>query len=192
MWIDQELLQAVPETGAPKRGHPLVYTDAVIQMLFGLKQVFRFPLRALQGFAGSLRKLAFANLPVPHYSTVSRRAQIWMSYCPPCVLKLMSRCTWWSTARACRSSVRRNGRCANTAIPSAALGARSISRWTQRPAQVCAALMTHQDVGDGEVLSGGGDGTYDSKPCHTAIAARGAQPSLEGAKPWSERTPGAA
>lgn len=53
MWIVQELLQAVPEMGVPKRGRPLVYTDAVIQMLLGLKQVFRLPLRALQGFAGS-------------------------------------------------------------------------------------------------------------------------------------------
>ncbi len=30
-------------------------------MLLGLKQVFRLPLRALQGFVTSLRKLAFAN-----------------------------------------------------------------------------------------------------------------------------------
>jgi len=75
--------------------------------------------------------------------------------------------------------------------------------------QICAALMTHQDVGDGEVLADlldqipadtpidtiGGDGAYDSKPCHAEIAARGAQHSIpprDGAKPWSESTPGAA
>ncbi len=54
--------------------------------------------------------------------------------------------------------------------------------------QICAALMTHQDVTDGEVLPDllaqlltdtsidtlGGDGAYDSKSCHAAIAARGA------------------
>jgi Transposase DDE domain len=44
-------------------------------MLVGLEQVFRLPLRALQGFAQSLRELAFADLPVPNYSTLSRRAQ---------------------------------------------------------------------------------------------------------------------
>ncbi len=60
--------------------------------------------------------------------------------------------------------------------------------------------MTHQDVGDGEVLADlldqipadtpidtiGGDGAYDSKPCHTEIAARVAKPSIpprDGAKP---------
>jgi Transposase DDE domain len=58
-----------------KRGRPRIYADAVIQMLLGLKQVFRLPLRALHGFAQSLRELAFADLPMPTYSTLSRRAQ---------------------------------------------------------------------------------------------------------------------
>ena len=58
--------------------------------------------------------------------------------------------------------------------------------------QICAALMTHQDVGDGEVLPElldqipvdtpigvvGGDGAYDTRQCHAAIAARGATPSI--------------
>jgi len=68
--------------------------------------------------------------------------------------------------------------------------------------------MTHQDVDDASVLPGllaqiaadvlfdtiGGDGAYDKKHCHAAMAARGAMPSIpprEGANPWSERTPGA-
>jgi hypothetical protein len=75
--------------------------------------------------------------------------------------------------------------------------------------QICAALMTHQDVGVGEVLPElleqipadtpigvvGGDGAYDTRQCHAAIAARGATPSIppcDGAAPWSKRTPGAA
>jgi Transposase DDE domain len=35
-----------------------VYTAAVIQMLLGLKQMFRLPLRALQGMAQSESELA--------------------------------------------------------------------------------------------------------------------------------------
>lgn len=75
--------------------------------------------------------------------------------------------------------------------------------------QICAALMTHQDVGDADVLpelldqvptdtpidTVGGDGAYDTKQCHAAIAARDAQPSIpprEGAMPWPESTSGAA
>ncbi|MBJ7308616.1 transposase [Rugamonas sp. CCM 8940] len=41
-------------------------------MLLGLKQVFRLPLRALQGFAGSMNKLAFGDFPVPNYTTLWR------------------------------------------------------------------------------------------------------------------------
>ncbi|QBY55652.1 IS5 family transposase (plasmid) [Cupriavidus oxalaticus] len=40
----------------------------------------------------------------------------------------------------------------------------------------------------------GGDGAYDTKQCHAAIAARDAQPSIpprEGAMPWPESTSGA-
>jgi hypothetical protein len=74
--------------------------------------------------------------------------------------------------------------------------------------QIRAAQMTHQDVDDASALPGllaqisadetidtiGGDGAYDTKQCHKVIAGRGATPSIpprEGAKPWSEGTPGA-
>ncbi|WP_455290010.1 transposase, partial [Cupriavidus necator] len=75
MWIDRSVLKQEPEAGSLDRGRPRVYSDAVIQMLLGLKQVFRLPLRALQGFAHSVRRLAFADLPVPNYTTLRRRAQ---------------------------------------------------------------------------------------------------------------------
>lgn len=75
--------------------------------------------------------------------------------------------------------------------------------------QIGAALMTHQDVGDADVLPDlldqlppdtlvdvvGGDGAYDTNSCHAAIAAAGEKPSIpprEGARPWPETTPGAA
>ncbi|SOZ76006.1 hypothetical protein CBM2633_P270015 [Cupriavidus taiwanensis] len=35
---------------SPYRGHPLAYTDALIQELIALKQGFPLPLRVLQGF----------------------------------------------------------------------------------------------------------------------------------------------
>ncbi len=75
IWMEPELWQQEPDGGSAKRGRPRVYADAVIQMLLGLKQVFRLPLRALQGFAGSMKKLAFSDLPVPNYTTLCRRAQ---------------------------------------------------------------------------------------------------------------------
>ena len=70
MWIDESALTQDTEIALGKRGRPCIYSDAVIQMLLEIKQVFRLPLRALQGFACSLRKLAFADLPVPNYAAL--------------------------------------------------------------------------------------------------------------------------
>ncbi|MEX3592373.1 MAG: IS5 family transposase [Burkholderia sp.] len=77
--------------------------------------------------------------------------------------------------------------------------------------QVHAALMTHQNVDDGDTLAKlldqipreeqidviGGDGAYDTKPCpcHAAIAARSAIRSIPpraGAVHWPADMPGAA
>ena len=207
MWVEESLLVPPTKAQSPKRGHPLVYTDALIQGLLGLKQVFHLPLRALQGFAQSLRTLAFPTLPVPNYTTLSRRAQNLNVVLPTSHtgeslhlvidstgLKLYGEGEW--KVRKHGWSKRRTWRKVHLAMDA-------------KTGQICAALMTHQDVGDGEVLSDlleqipadtpidtiGGDGAYDSKSCHAAIAARSAQPSIpprDGAKPWSESTPGAA
>lgn len=39
MWVEESLLVPPAKAQSPKRGHPLVYTDALIQGLLGLKQV---------------------------------------------------------------------------------------------------------------------------------------------------------
>jgi len=205
--VEESLLVPPAKAQSPKPGHPFVYTDALIQGLLGLKQVFHLPLRALQGFAQSLRTLAFPTLPVPNYTTLSRRAQNLNVVLPASRtgeplhlvidstgLKLYGEGEW--KVRKHGWSKRRTWRKVHLAMDA-------------NTGQICAALMTHQDVGDGEVLADlldqipadtpidtiGGDGAYDSKPCHAEIAARGAQPSIPpryGAKPWSESTPGAA
>ena len=54
--------------------------------------------------------------------------------------------------------------------------------------------LLEQIPADEPIETTGGDGAYDTKRCHAAIAARGATPSIpprEGAKPWPECTPGA-
>jgi Transposase DDE domain len=206
MWIDESVLTNAVESGARKRGRPCIYADAVIQMLLGLKQVFRLPLRALQGFAQSLRELAFADLPVPNYSTLSRRAQTLTVLLPTLRsgeplhlvvdstgLKLYGEGEW--KVRKHGYSKRRTWRKVHLAMDA-------------KSGQVCAALMTHQDVDDASALPDlldqipsdtpieiiGGDGAYDTKRSHATIAARGALPSIpprEGAMPWPESTSGA-
>ncbi|MGF6666217.1 hypothetical protein QF000_007950 [Paraburkholderia atlantica] len=207
MWIAPDLFAAAPEFEVRTRCRPSVYADALVQRLLELKQVFHLPLGALQGFAQSLRKLAFPSLPVPNYTTLSRRAQT-LKVAPPAQrpkeplhlvldstgLKVYGEGEWklrkhgWSKRRTWRKVHRAMD--ANTG-------------------QICAALMTHQDEGDGEVLPDlldqipadvaidtiGGDGACDTKACLARIATRGAAPSVpphEGATPWPESTPGAA
>lgn len=207
IWMGRDLWQRGADAKAVKRGRPRVYADAVIQMLLGLKQVFRLPLRALQGFAGSMNKLAFADLPVPNYTTLCRRARDLEVVLPTLRsgealhlvvdstgLKVFGEGEW--KVRKHGYSKRRTWRKVHLAMDA-------------NTGQICAALMTHQDVGDGEVLPElldqipadtpigvvGGDGAYDTRQCHAAIAARGATPSIpprDGAAPWSKRTPGAA
>lgn len=163
--------------------------------------------RALQGFAQSLRMLAFPSLPVPNYTTLSRRAQTLKVALPAqrphepmhlvidsTGLKVYGVCEW--KVRKHGWSKRRTWRKVHLAMDA-------------NTGQICAALMTHQDEGDGEVLPDlldqipadvaidtiGGDGAYDTNACHARIVARGAAPSIpprEGATPWQAGTPGAA
>jgi Transposase DDE domain len=207
MWIDDSVLTNAAESGdTRKRGRPCLYTDAVIQMLLGLKQVFRLPLRALQGFARSLCELAYPDLPVPHYTTLSRRAQTLTVRLPSLHsgeplhlvvdstgLKLYGEGEW--KVRKHGWSKRRTWRKVHLAMDA-------------KTGQVCAGLMTHQDIDDASVLPDlldqipadmpieivGGDGAYDTKRCHAMITERGAWPSIpprEGAMPWPENTAGA-
>lgn len=207
IWMEPDLWQRDAEAGAAKRGRPRLYTDAVVQMLLGLKQVFRLPLRALQGFAGSMNKLAFGDLPVPNYTTLCRRARDLDVVLPALRsgeplhlvvdstgLKVFGEGEW--KVRKHGYSKRRTWRKVHLAMDA-------------NTGQICAVLMTHQDVGDGEVLPDlldqisagtpigivGGDGAYDTRQCHAVIAAREATPSIpprDGAAPWPQRIPGAA
>jgi hypothetical protein len=206
MWINEGVLTNPDASAVRRRGRPCIYADAAIQMLLGLKQVFRLPLRALQGFAQSQRNLAFSGLPVPNYTMLSRRAQKLEVMLPAprsgkplhlvvdsMGLKLYGEGEWKMHKHG--YSKRRTWRKVHLAMDA-------------KTGQICAALMTHQDVDDASVLPDlldqipadvpvqivGGDGAYDTTQAHAVIAARGAQPSIpprEGAMPWPENTAGA-
>lgn len=72
VWLSPNLAWQALE-GSGKRSRPLVFSDAAIQCVLTLKVLFQLPLRAAQGMAGSLIRLAGLDWPVPHYSTLSRR-----------------------------------------------------------------------------------------------------------------------
>jgi IS5 family transposase len=75
LWVDAQTIAAWlgnERTGCV--GAPTTYADTAIRCLLMLKAVFRLPLRQTQGFTASIFGLLGVTLPVPTYSTLSRRA----------------------------------------------------------------------------------------------------------------------
>ena len=74
LWFDTEAVAAWRHPGPFEgRGRPKVYADAAIQCALVLNSVFHLNLRTTQGFLQSIVVLMALDLPVPNYSTVSRR-----------------------------------------------------------------------------------------------------------------------
>jgi Transposase DDE domain len=74
LWFDERAIAAWRDTAhSSAPGRPKVYADAAIECALVLKSVFHLSLRATQGFLGSAVTLLGLGLPVPDYSTMSRR-----------------------------------------------------------------------------------------------------------------------
>ncbi|WP_029525610.1 IS5 family transposase [Polaromonas glacialis] len=204
VWMDERMFSPALQTPG---GRAQAYSDTVIQMLLTLKSVYRLPLRALQGFAISVQRLAMPDLAVPNYSTLSRRAKSLRVTLPvlrkageavhllvdSTGLKLFGEGEW--KVRKHGYSKRRSWRKVHLALDA-------------KTGQVCAVLMTHRDVDDASVLPEllaqlppetkveivGGDGAYDSQAARAAIAGCGAlalTPPVEGAVHWPASQAGA-
>src|SRR3954454_6614615 len=74
LWVEQDTIQAWRYQGPAQRGAQYENSDTAIECLLTLRAVYHLPLRATEGFATSLLGLMGADLPVPDYSTLSRRA----------------------------------------------------------------------------------------------------------------------
>ena len=73
-WFDENAVAAWRNADPHKGpGAPKVYSDTAIQCALVLKSVFQLSLRSTQGFVSSLLELLRLDLPVPDYSTISRR-----------------------------------------------------------------------------------------------------------------------
>jgi IS5 family transposase len=74
LWVDEAAIEAWRYTGPTQRGAQYVYADAAIKCVLTLRAVYHLALRATEGLARSLFALLAVALPVPSYSTLSRRA----------------------------------------------------------------------------------------------------------------------
>src|SRR5215813_3469073 len=74
IWFDDHAIAAwrnTEPTAGP--GAPRVYSDLAIECALVFKSVYQLSLRAAQGFLSSVVELMKLTLPIPDYSTVSRR-----------------------------------------------------------------------------------------------------------------------
>jgi hypothetical protein len=74
VWFDDRAIAAwrntEPATGP---GVPRTYSELAIECALVFKSVYHLSLRAAQGFLSSVVELMKLSLPIPDYSTVSRR-----------------------------------------------------------------------------------------------------------------------
>jgi len=74
VWFDEQAIAAWRNTApAAGPGAPRVYADLAIECTLVFKSVYHLSLRAAQGFLSSIVELMKLTLPIPDYSTVSRR-----------------------------------------------------------------------------------------------------------------------
>ena len=72
VWFEEDFLrQHWRGQSTGKRGAPLIYSDAAIQVLLMLKAVFSLPYRSVEGLACSLMRLMGLELPVPDHTQMS-------------------------------------------------------------------------------------------------------------------------
>jgi hypothetical protein len=74
IWLAEEVLAAWRPAERPNRmGRTPIYSDLAISVMLTLQAVYNLALRQTQGLMESLVELLEVDLPVPNYSTLSRR-----------------------------------------------------------------------------------------------------------------------
>ncbi len=77
IWFTQERIEKWIEDDAiiRCRGRQREYSDTTIQVIYMIRQVFSLRLRQTEGFVNSILKIMKIKLPIPDYTTVSRRVR---------------------------------------------------------------------------------------------------------------------
>ncbi len=204
IWFDPEMTWSPPPSG--KRGRQCQFSDAAIQTCLTIKVLFGLPLRQTTGFVESLLKLVGLDWAVPDFSTLCRRQKALKVSLPyrggngplnllidSTGIKAEGEGEW--NARKHGGPKRRIWRKIHIGIDEETLEVRAVEVTTSN---VGDAPMLPELLGqipsDQEIGSVTGDGAYDTRKCHDAIAARGAHaviPPRKNAKPWKPTSPGA-
>jgi IS5 family transposase len=198
LWIDPEALAGwVSQAKTGQKGASPLYTDSALLCALTLQQVYHLPLRGTEGLLGSLFVLLGVELPVPDYTTLSRRRKsLPVSLPRPRKgegLHLVIDSTGFKVDGEGEWKVRQHGYSKRRTWRKLHL---AIDAETQ---QIVAAVVTTNDVADCEILpellentqdavsSVAADGSYDTRECYQAIRKKGARaliPPRKGARIW--------
>jgi hypothetical protein len=189
VWFDEQAIAAWRNTApAAGPGAPRVYTDLAIECALVFKSVYHLSLRAAQGLLSSVVELMQLTVPIPDYSTDSRRQGV----------------------LAVRSSLtpRRSPR--HIVIDATGLKVYGAGEWRidkhrvsrrrtwrklhlgvdERTKEIVAVELTGSRVHDSQPLPAvleqppdpiaqvSGDGAYDTRACYAAVLKRGATPTF--------------
>ena len=184
-WFDEDAVAAWQNADPPKGpGAPKVYSDTAIKCALVLKSVFHLSLRGTQGFVSSLLELLRLDLPVPDYSTLSRRqsslataltvgptSRPWHVVVDATGLRVYGSGEWH--VRKHRHGRRRAWRKLHLGVDETT---KEIVAVEVTPSQVhdSRLLPTLLDQIPGCIVQVSGDGAYDTRACYQSILDRDA------------------
>jgi Transposase DDE domain len=204
IWFDAEMAWEAKPSG--HRGRQQAYSDAAIQACLTIKELFGWPLRQATGFVESLLELIGLDWSVPDFSTLCRRQKTLPVAIPyrgsPGPLHLLIDSTGIKAEGEGEWNARKHGG------PKRRLWRKIHIGIDEQTLEIRAIEVTSSSIGDAPILpdllnqippgqeigSVTGDGAYDTRKCHDAIAARNANaviPPRKNAKLWKPDTPGA-
>jgi hypothetical protein len=184
IWLDPTMNWHGQPSG--KRGRNQTFSDEAIQFCLSIKCLFNLPLRQAMGMTQSLLHLAGLAWPVPDYSTVSRRQktlQVAIDAVPATTglhllvdstgIKMLGEGEWKTKKHG--AEYRRQWRKVHLGIDASTLEIRAMEVIDNSigDAPVLPTLLD-QIPPEEKIASVSGDGAYDTKDCHEAIALRAA------------------
>ena len=185
LWVEQSAVDKWHESATPtRRGRRRSYSDLAITCALTLREVYHLPLRSTQGLVSSVLRLLGADLPAPHYSTLSRRAATLDVKLPRLArgplhlavdstgVKLYGEGEW--KVRLHGADKRRTWRKLHLLLDhrtQEAVGCAMSEQYVLDRKELAGLLRGVE----GEVAEVLGDGAYDFQDCYKAIHARGAR-----------------
>ncbi len=188
-WMSEEAMEEWVKPNGQTRGAQIFYAEIGLELLMVLRFRYSLTLRGVQGFARSIFEMMDLFLPVPHYSTMSRRLKdlpaalkVKLSGSEPLHvvmdstgLKVYGEGEW--KVRQHGYSKRRTWRKLHLAVDAGSNQILSAAVTTNdfKDNQLFGDLL---DEVEGDIANVSGDGAYDSNDCYAKAGERNFFPSI--------------